>query len=290
MTDAMTDPTTDPPPAPDIPRYAAERQQEIAEALQNAGRVQVNALALRYGVSEDTIRRDLRALAARGLVQKTHGGAVALNTSLLPARQRADLLPAAKQAIADAAAAWVQPHQTLFIDAGSTTLALARALREAGSACRPLTVVTHALDVMLALADDPQIRLVLAGGLWLPTQRIFGGPQAAQAVAAWRADIAFLGACALHPRTGLTATEPDEAPVKRAMVDGAALRVVLGDHSKLDQIAPCAVAALDEVDRVISDRAVDWLAGRQQIVRAAAEAADPAGSAGAAAPPGLQGG
>lgn len=249
------------------PLFAGARQQEIAEALRSAGRVQVGALAARYGVSEDTIRRDLRALAARGLVQKTHGGAVALNTPLLPAQERLSLLTATKQAIAQAAAAWVQPHQTLFIDAGSTTLALARALREA-PVLRPLTVVTHALDVMLTLADEPQIRLVLAGGLWLPEQRIFGGPQAARTLADWRADIAFLGACALHPRTGLTATVPDEAPVKRAMVDGAALRIVLGDHSKLDQIAPCAVAGLDEVDRVISDRAVDWLAGRQQVVTA----------------------
>jgi len=250
------------PGAAAAPRFAQERQQEIAQALRESGRVEVAALAAHYVVSEDTIRRDLRLLASHGLVQKTHGGAVALHATAIPAAERAGVRPQVKRAIAEAAAAHVQPHQTLFIDAGTTTLALAQLLRAAG-APRPLTVVTTSLDVATTLLDDPKVRLVLAGGAWLPQSRIFAGPQALATVRAHRADIAFLGACALHRRVGLTAIESGDMELKRAMIDGAAQRIVLTDASKLDAVAANAVCALTELDRVICDAAPAWL--RKQV-------------------------
>ncbi len=244
------------------PRFAQERQREIAQALRESGRVEVAALAAHYDVSEDTIRRDLRLLAARGLVQKTHGGAVALHAAVIPAAERAAVLAPTKRAIARAALAHVRPHQTLFIDGGSTTLALAQLLRAAG-APRPLTVVTTAFDVASALLDERQVQLVLAGGAWMPESRIFEGAQALATLNAHRADIAFLGACALHRRAGLTANDAGDAALKRAMVDGAAQRIVLSDASKLDAVAPHAVCALADVDRVICDAAPAWL--RKQV-------------------------
>ncbi|WP_250197347.1 DeoR/GlpR family DNA-binding transcription regulator [Aquincola tertiaricarbonis] len=246
----------------DLPRFVEERQQRIAELLKTRGRVEVAALAADYGVSDDTIRRDLRQLAARGLVQKTHGGAVALNTGVMSSQQRAAVMPAVKQAIARRAAGLVQPHQTLFIDGGSTALALAQQLRAEG-APRPLTVVTHALDVFLTLADVPQLRPVLAGGEWLPVHRVFEGEQAVATLRAHRADIAFLGACALHERTGVTAWQPGDAAIKRAMVAGAVRRVVLCDASKLGDVAPCAVAELAELDHVITDGEPAFLGARR---------------------------
>ena len=246
------------------PRFATERQQRIAQTLREQGRVEVAGLAAEYGVSEDTVRRDLRQLAARGLVQKTHGGAVALHATVLPTAQRAGLLTGAKRAIAVAGARHVQPNDTLFIDGGTTTLALVQALK-AADAPRPLTLVTQSLDVALAVTDEPQIRLVLAGGTWLPASRIFVGDAALATVRAHRADIAFLGACALHPRAGLTAHDPQEAALKRAMVDGAARRIVLTDATKLDVVAPSAVASIDDLDLVISDAAPAWLRERVQV-------------------------
>ena len=244
------------------PRFAQERQREIAQTLRESGRVEVAALAAHYDVSEDTIRRDLRLLASHGLVQKTHGGAVALHATVIPAAERAGVRAQAKRAIAHAAAAHVRPHQTLFIDGGTTTLALAQELHAAG-APRPLTVVTTSLDVATALLDDRQVRLVLAGGAWLPESRIFEGPQAVATLRAHRADLAFLGACALHRRMGITANEAGDMALKRAMIDGAAQRFVLVDASKLDAVAPHAVCALAEVDRVICDVAPAWL--RKQV-------------------------
>ena len=252
------------PPTGDTPRFATERQQRIAQTLREQGRVEVSRLAAEYGVSEDTVRRDLRALAARGLVQKTHGGAVALHATVLPSVQRAGVATGAKRAIAAAGARHVQANDTLFVDGGTTALALIEALKRP-DAPRPLTVITHSLDAALALADEPQVRLVLAGGLWLPAPRIFVGEQALATIQAHRADIAFLGACALHPRAGLTAQEPQEAAIKRAMLDGAARRVLLTDATKLDAVAPNAVAGLADLDRVISDAAPAWLKAAVEV-------------------------
>jgi DeoR/GlpR family transcriptional regulator of sugar metabolism len=240
------------------PRFAQERQSAIATALREQGRVEVTALAAQHGVSEDSIRRDLRLLCARGLVQKTHGGAVALQVTALPMAQRSDVKAGPKRAIAKAAAARVQAHQTVFIDSGTTALALAQALA-AGAAPRPLTVITAALDVALLFSADAAVQLVLAGGDWSPVTRAFFGPLAEAAMRAHRADWAFLGACAVHPRLGLSASHAGDADLKRAMLAAARQRVLLVDASKFDLVQPHAVAGLDQLDLVISDVVPKWL-------------------------------
>ena len=242
------------------PRFAQERQARIAATLTENGRVEVATLAAEYGLSEDTIRRDLRLLASRGLVQKTHGGAVALQVSALPVAQRMDVRATPKRAIARAALERVQAHQTLFIDGGSTTLALAHQLA-AAEAPRPLTIITTAFDVAALFTDDPRIQLVLAGGTWSPESREFLGDQALATIRAHRADWAFLGACAIHQRAGLTSSLAGDAQVKRAMIESAAACAVLTDSSKHDMVAPYAVADLREIDLVISDAVPAWLGG-----------------------------
>lgn len=244
-----------PPPRP---RFVEERQSAIAQALREQGRVEVAALAVAYDVSEDSIRRDLRALAARGLVQKTHGGPVALHLGALPMAQRRGVKISTKQAIGRAAAARVKPHQTLFIDSSSTALSLAQAL-VANGAPRPLTVVTAALDVALLFCADATVTLELAGGEWSHDTRAFFGPLAEAAIRAHRADWAFLGACAVHPRLGLSASHAGDAALKRAMLECAQQRVLLADTSKFDLVQSQAVAGLDQVDVVISDAAPKWL-------------------------------
>lgn len=240
------------------PRFAQERQSLIAQLLRDRGRVEVSELAPRFGVSEDSIRRDLRLLVAQGMARKTHGGAVALQLAPLAAGARVAVAQGAKQVIGQAALAQVAAHQTLFIDAGSTTLAFAQALR-AAEALRPLTVVTASYDVFAALADDPRLQLVLTGGPWDPVTRAFAGPQARAVVASYRADLALLGACAIHPRLGLTAVDAEDAALKRALIDGAAHRVLLSDASKLETVAPHAVCPLSDLDLVVCDAAPPWL-------------------------------
>lgn len=240
------------------PRFAQERQDAIAATLQAQGRVEVAALAAQYGVSEDSIRRDLRLLAARGLVRKTHGGAVAAPPGTRPMAERVELATGQKEAIARAALALVQPNQTLFLDSGSTVLAFAEALA-AAPALRPLTVITASLDAALRFVDDPAVRLVLAGGEWSAENRAFSGAAAEATLRAHCADFAFLGACALHPRLGLTASHPGDAALKRAMVEASCRRVLLADAAKFDQVRPHPVAPLAQIEQVITDRAPEWL-------------------------------
>jgi DeoR/GlpR family transcriptional regulator of sugar metabolism len=220
--------------------------------------VEVPALAARFGVSEDTIRRDLRLLATHGLAQKTHGGAVALFSGALPATQRQGLLAGPKRAIGIAAAALAAPHQTIFIDAGTTALAAAQALATP-DAPRPLSIITAALDVAMLFARDPNVRLAVAGGAWAPDAAVCLGEQAEATIRAHRADWVLLGACAIHPRLGLTTIFEGDARLKRAMIDSAAQVVVLADATKHDTVAPFAVAGLNEVDHVITDAEPAWL-------------------------------
>lgn len=209
-------------------------------------------------MSEDSIRRDIRLLVANGIARKTHGGAVALHLSPLQAKDRGEVAADAKRAIAVAALAHVEPHQTLFIDGGSTTLAFAQALSVA-KALRPLTVITAAFDVFATLAAQPDIRLVLAGGRWDPDARMLLGPHCIETLQAYRADLAVLGACAIHPALGLTSTDADDAAAKRALVQCSASRMLLADATKLGTVAPHAVCALAVLDRVICNAEVDWL-------------------------------
>jgi DeoR family glycerol-3-phosphate regulon repressor len=241
-----------------VPRFAEERQRAIEHQLKQAGRVEVAALAVAYKVSEDSIRRDLQALAARGIAQKTHGGAIALQPGALPMGQRLALQAGVKDAIAWAAAARVEPNQSLFIDSGSTALALARALC-APDAPRPLAVFTASLDVALLISGQAGVRLRVAGGEWSPAMRALLGEAAVEDARRWRADWAFIGACAVHPRLGLSSSDARDALLKRAMLDGSAQRVLMCDATKFNIVQPHAVAGLDRIDRVISDAAPKWL-------------------------------
>jgi DeoR/GlpR family transcriptional regulator of sugar metabolism len=162
----------------------------------------------------------------------------------------------------------VHAHHALFIDGGSTALALAQILASP-DAPRPLTIITAAFDVAALFANDPTVQLVLAGGTWSHETREFFGDQAQATIRAHRADWAFLGACALHQRAGLTTSLAGDAQVKRAMIESAAHCAVLADATKHDMVAPYAVVDLREIDVVISDAEPSWLAGAvREVVRA----------------------
>ena len=153
--------------------FSQERQRRILSELEQRGRVEVSELAGCFGVSEDTVRRDLKALAGRGYLQKTHGGAAALDPGRMSWAARADLRGDAKAAIGALAATLVQPGQTVLLDAGSTVLELARRLN-----ARPLNVVTNSLDIAALFAADDGVALSLTGGDWDRRSRYFTGVSA----------------------------------------------------------------------------------------------------------------
>lgn len=232
------------------PRFNAERQARIMDMLRSHGRVEVLELARILQVSEHTVRRDLLALQAQGSLQRTHGGAVSLNTSRLDLASRAATVPAAKAAIGRLAAGLVEPGQTLILDAGSTTLALAHALT-----ARPLTVITNSMDIAQVFAQDPQVQLALTGGSWQASHRALWGPAAEAMLDNCRADWAVPGACALDAVQGVTAIDEADASLKRRMISRARQTMILGDQSKQDGVAPFLVAEWRQVHTLVTDRA-----------------------------------
>ena len=228
--------------------FIEERRDQIMKELTRAGRVEVLELARRHGVSEHTIRRDLKSLAERGFLQKTHGGAVALNPARLDWNARVVTLPAAKERIGAAAAKLIEPGQTVILEAGSTTLALARQLT-----VRPVTIMTNSLDVARLFEAAAEVTLIVLGGVWDAQARAFRGVAAQQILASYRADWTVLGACALHPATGATVVREDDAVLKRAMVEVGLRTAVLADHSKRGQAAAHLILPTERLELVVTD-------------------------------------
>lgn len=227
----------------------AERQQAIVDCLADRGRVSVSELAHRFTVSDDTVRRDLQTLADGGVLQKVHGGAIALDVPSMGRGPRRRVLAPVKRALGAAAAGLVTAGMTVMLDAGETVWAVAEALPEV-----PLTVITHSLDIAGLLADRPRIRLIVAGGLWNPRQRLFEGAAAEALVASCRADLAFLGACAIDAVRGVTATDAGDAAIKRAMIAASARRILVADHTKIAGLQPWFVAPLASFEVFFTDR------------------------------------
>lgn len=242
------------------PRFAPERGARILEVLQAQGRVEVAELAQRFGVSEHTVRRDLAALQAQGLLRKTHGGAVAPDSTRLGLRSRQAVLPEAKQAMARAAAALIEPGQTVILDAGSSSLALAAALT-----ARPLTVITNSLDIARVFEADPAVQLLLTGGAWDPANRALTGPAALALMQQVRAHWAVPGACSVSLEAGVTAVFEADAALKRAMVAAARRTLVLADHAKREQVSPFHVADWPQVTTLVTDQPWPALARRRGV-------------------------
>ena len=229
--------------------FAAERRHEILAQLERDGRVVVAELVAGLRVSEDTVRRDLQELAARGLLHRVHGGALASPPEALPFERRLEIAHEEKIALAEAAVPLVAPARTLVVDGGTTTLEVARRLPSAWDG----VVVTNAPPVAAALATHPRAEVVLVGGRLLKDEQVAVGSVAVEAFRTIRADACVLGVCAFHPEIGVTTTNEDEAHVKRAMIACADNVVALATQDKLCTSQPWVVASLDEIDYLVTD-------------------------------------
>jgi DeoR/GlpR family transcriptional regulator of sugar metabolism len=230
----------------------AERKQLILRSIGEDGRVLASELSQRFEVSEDTIRRDLRELAADGLLHRVYGGALSTPKAPTPAAHAARVAqaPAAKAAIAEAAAALFRDGQVITIDSGTTPLQVAEHF--------PLnlraTVVTHSLPVLLALVGRPNLELVAVGGTVQRDALAASGPTAVDAFRALRADVCVLGVAGLDVTAGLTALNYEESLVKRAMAHGAAQVVAVGAADKLGTAGPFTVVPVDRLTHLVTDR------------------------------------
>ncbi len=225
------------------------RRDIIVERLAASQRVVARELAEEFGVSEDAIRRDLRDLAGAGKCRRVYGGALPL-TDTAPFVERVDRNFAAKRALARAGAALIKPGETIYIDAGSTNLLLAEALPIG----QPVTVVTNSVSIAGAIYRRPEVTLFLIGGQVDPEIDAAVGGTAAAQIASYRADITFLGVCALSANLGLSVLDARDADVKRAAIKAARRLVVLATNDKLGRTAPHHIAPADALHSLVVER------------------------------------
>jgi DeoR family transcriptional regulator of aga operon len=243
----------------DRPVPARIRREALVRLLQDREFVRVTDLADRFEVSEVTIRTDLDALAGRGLLRRVRGGAV--RRSAAPAErpfEEAEVAAASqKRAIARAAAATVDPGDTIVLDVGTTTTALAQELA-AREGLTDVTVFTSSLTIALALEGAiGRLSVVVTGGSLRPKQHSLVEPLAGLVFASIHAGTAFLGCNGVDVDAGVTNVNLPETEVKKLVIAASQRRVVCADGSKLGQVALAHVCDLDDVDVLITDRDAD---------------------------------
>ena len=232
---------------------AGQRQMLILEEVRRRGAVRVSELTELLDVSDMTIRRDLDVLASSGLVEKVHGGATArerLSTDEPGFEAKSHRQLDEKEAIAQAAAALVEPGQAIGITAGTTTWRLAHEIRH----LRDLTVVTNSIQVANVFHREPRpdLTVVLTGGVRTPSDALVG-PVAVNTLRSLHVDMLFMGVHGITEDGGLTTPNLLEAETDRALVSIAERVVVVADHTKWGVRGLARIAALDAAHAVVSD-------------------------------------
>ncbi|HEX5622113.1 MAG TPA: DeoR/GlpR family DNA-binding transcription regulator [Solirubrobacteraceae bacterium] len=231
----------------------AERRQVILTRLERDGKVVASELVDALGVSEDTVRRDLRELASGGLVQRVHGGALLPAPASASFAQRLEVAPEAKAHLAEAALPLLEGANVVLLDGGTTALELARRLPPD----RACTVLTNAPPVAAALATHPRAEVVLIGGRMLKDSQTTVGAEAVEALRRVRADVCVLGICSVDAELGITTSHQEEAHVKRAMVTASAEVIALATADKLQTASPWVVAPVDDLTHLVTDAGED---------------------------------
>ncbi|ROQ16016.1 DeoR family transcriptional regulator [Rathayibacter sp. PhB93] len=246
-------------------RSALERRFEMRLLAEKQGFVSVADLSDRLGVSVVTVRSDLDRLAGEGTVQRVRGGAVPTGERSGERSFEEGLASASdeKAAIGREAAASVVSGESVILDVGTTTLAIAHAL-VARDDLRDVTVVTNGLSIALALEPAiPRFTVVVTGGTLRPLQHSLVEPLASEVLERIRADVVFVGCTGVHPEAGVTNVNLPEATLKRRMLHAATRRVVVADSSKLGVVDLGRVAGTEEFDRLLTGAAAgDAVMGR----------------------------
>jgi DeoR/GlpR family transcriptional regulator of sugar metabolism len=225
----------------------SQRKQYLLDVLRRDGQIVATKLSAELGVSEDTIRRDLREMAKEGLLQRVHGGALPASPALGDFAARQQIAPADKAAIGRAAAAMVQPGQVVFVDGGTTCAQLVRSLPRALRA----TVVTHSPSIAMELMAHPEIEVIMLGGRLFRHSIVGVGAATLEAIAQIRADTYFMGVTSVHPELGLSTGDYEEACVKRALCRAAADTIVLASPEKLATASPYQIVGLSEIGGIV---------------------------------------
>lgn len=231
-----------------------ERHQRIIEQIRDAGRVEVAALAEQFDVSTVTIRQDLSALQDRGLLMRVRGGAVPLSVLAreLTLSEKVLSSSAVKDAIGKRAAALIQDNDSLLIDSGTTTEALAYNFPSEPE----VTVLTNGFNIARLLGQKDNVELMMTGGHLRRKSQSFYGPQAAATLEHLRFSKLILGIDGLNVNFGLTTHFGPEATLNRSMLDVSQQCILLADSSKFGRYGMHHIASAEVVDIMISDTAI----------------------------------
>ena len=234
---------------------AVERQKNILEVLKRDGIVKVNLLSGEYGVSEETIRRDLQKLEAEGHLFRTYGGAYlsgGVNPDI-PVDVREEFLVQGKSDIAERCLPLIEAGDTIMLDCSTTALHLARRL----AGFSRLTVITNSVKIVSALAEQEHIKVLCCGGTLRARSLSFVGPDAERTLENYYADKAFVSCTAVDVTRGLTDTNEMEAQIRRKMFQRASRKILIADTTKFNNTSFAVICPLSEVDMVVSDQRID---------------------------------
>ncbi len=238
---------------------AIERRNEILMKLQAERRVVVSELSQLYDVSEETIRRDLEKLVNEGVAIKSYGGAVINENANLevPFNIRKNYNVIGKQKIAEQIAAMVKDGESLMLDASSTAVYIAKALKEK----KNLTVITNSIEIIVELMDMPEWKVLSTGGLSREGLFALVGPQTDKMLKSYHVDKAVISCKGFDLESGITDSDELHANNKITMLGAAGKKILAVDKSKFDKTAFTAIGALDDITTVVTDEEPDrrWL-------------------------------
>lgn len=240
---------------------SSQRKQQILVLLAAEKQVMSSELSQRFAVSEDSIRRDLRELAAEGLLQRVHGGALPVSAAIAPFETRKNVQISSKRVIAQKAVQLIQPGQVVIIDGGTTTTEMVKLLPHDLA----FTVVTHSPGIAVALVEYPLVEVIIIGGVLYRHSVVALGAAALEAIARINADIFFMGVTGVHQTAGLTTGNYEDAGVKRALSARAAETVVMVSNEKMNSASPFAIGDLALASTLIVDAEPD--AEMSQLLR-----------------------
>lgn len=232
---------------------AAERHRIIIEKIEQSGAVKVSELSEQFQVTEKTVREDLEKLEEKGLLKRTHGGAVLEHgdeNSLLPLQFPNSKHGREKAAIAELALSCIEENDIIALDAGSSTLELAKLLPN-----KPVTVLTNDLLIIRELAAKDQVRLVVPGGY--RHNNLLIGEESHEWIKRLNVHKLFLSTTGVHLEYGLTIFTEELTKLKRLYMDNAKKVYCLADHNKFDKGALITFAELKEIDFIITDEGID---------------------------------
>ena len=229
----------------------SDRQNEILSLARTIGRVGVDELAARFDVTPQTIRRDLNELCDRNILTRTHGGAVVSSSvENLSYEARRQIAAESKQAIGAAAAALIPNNSSLFINIGTTTEEVARAL----ASRKDLLVITNNINVALTLYPHSSIRVIIAGGPVRHSDGAVVGSAAVDLIRQFKVDAAVIGASAIDEDGSLLDFDPLEVNVSRAIIENARRVVLVCDQMKVARPAPVRLGHMAQIDTFVTDR------------------------------------